>query len=141
MCALRTEAGPGRTVSSGGEWSRTAGFSLVEAIVAIALVGSAIIIASAFLNTLILSSEHLRTQEALLAEIEAVSEMMRAGILPLQSGPLATGGSSGRTPDLSLTAIVEAKKPEGLYQVSLRAECSFRHRRISRTLVTEIWRP
>ena len=141
MCALRTEAGPGRTVSSGGEWSRTAGFSLVEAIVAIALVGSAIIIASAFLNTLILSSEHLRTQEALLAEIEAVSEMMRAGILPLQSGPLATGGSSGRTPALSLTAIGEAKKPEGLYQVSLRAECSFRHRRISRTLVTEIWRP
>jgi len=117
------------------------GFSLVEAIVAIALVGSAIIIASAFLNTLLISSDHLRMQEGLLSELEAAGEMMRAGILPLQSGPLAVGGYSGNTPGLSLTAIVEERQPRGLYQVSLRAECSFRHRRISRTLVTEIWRP
>lgn len=121
---------------------RERGFSLIEAIVAIAIIGSAIMISAALLNTLIISADHLQTQEQLLSEIESAVEMMRAGILPLKSGPLVTGGDPKLTPGLSVTVIVEEDQNlNGLYRVSFRAECSFRRRRISQSLLTEIWRP
>jgi len=116
------------------------GFSLIEAIIAIAIIGSAIIISSALLNTLVISADHLQVQEELLGEMESAVEMMRVGILPLRSGPLSIAGNSSLTPGLSLTAIVEEERM-GLYRVNIRAECSFRRRRISQSLLTEIWRP
>lgn len=106
-----------------------------------AIVASAIIISSALLNTLVISSDHLAVQAKLLGEIESAIEMMRVGILPLESGPLGLNANSSQTPGLSVTAIVEEENPKGLYRVYIRAECSFRQRRVSQSLTTEVWRP
>ena len=119
---------------------RDGGFTLLEAVIAIALIGTAIVISSAFLNTLIVSADRLALQTGLLHEVESASEMMRAGLIPLETGILQTTG--GAAPEgLVLTAIVEPRDVPGLYSVTLRAECPFRGQRISRTLVTAIWRP
>jgi len=118
------------------------GFSILEAVIAIALIGSALIISSAFLNTLIVSADHLSAQIELLHEIEGSLEMMRAGHIPLETGSISlTGSSSARLPGLVVTVLVEPGQRSGLYRVTFRAECSFRRRRLSRSLISEIWSP
>jgi len=118
------------------------GFSILEAIVAIAMIGSALIISSAFLNTLIVSADHLEAHIALLHEIEGSLELMRAGLISLESGSISlTGDSSSGIQDLRLTVLVEEEDVPGLFLVTIRAECSFKKRILSRSLVSEIWKP
>ena len=116
------------------------GFTLLEAIVAIALVGIAILVSAAFLNALIVSADQLRIQTGLLHEVESAVEMMRADLIPLESGVLETSGLSAPE-GLTVTAIVEPQSIPGLYAVTVRAECLLRGRRVSRMLQTAIWRP
>jgi prepilin-type N-terminal cleavage/methylation domain-containing protein len=123
------------------EGEQEQGFTLLESIIAIALIGTAIIISTALLNTLAISSDHLRIHMGLLHEVETTIEMMRAGLVPLESGVISTSGGDSMAKDLVVTAIVEPRDIHGLYDVTIRAECHFRSRRISRTLVTAIWRP
>jgi len=124
-----------------GDRRPCSGFSLLEAMIAIALTGTALIISTALLNTLLHSSDHLRAHQELQTLTETGLEMMRAGFLPLKSGilPLSTGTED--TPDLVVSAVVEKTEIPGLYLVTIRAECTFRHRKISRRLPAEIWRP
>jgi len=118
------------------------GFSLLEAIIAIALIGSALIISMAFLNTLAIAADHLRTQIGLMHEVEGSLELMRAGHIPLETGIInMTGNSMATLRDLRVTVLVEPEKTPGLYLVTIRAECSFRRRRLSRRLISEIWSP
>jgi len=116
------------------------GFSLIESVIAIALIGTALIISSALLNSLVSSSDRLRAHTEMLREIEAAVEMMRAGFVPLESGTLSSAGSNDRFPDLRVTAIVEKQDAPGLYLVILRAECSIRRNLLSRRLTTQVWR-
>jgi len=118
------------------------GFSILEAIVAIAIIGSALIISSAFLNILVVSADHLEAHIALLHEVEGSLELMRAGLIPLESGSISMkGNSSEGLQGLRLTVLVEREDTPGLFLVTIRAECSFRRRILSRSIVSEIWRP
>ena len=116
------------------------GFSLIESVIAVALIGTALIISSALLNSLVLSADRLQAHREMLREIEAAVEMIRAGFVPLESGTLSSAGSNARFPDLRVTAVGEKQAAPGLYLVIVRAECSVRRHLISRRLTTQVWR-
>ena len=77
----------------------------------------------------------------MLRELEDASEMIRGGLLPLESGIALTAGSSDRFPDLTVTAVVVRGEAPGLYDVTLRAQCTVAQHSATRVLVTRVWRP
>ncbi len=117
------------------------GFSLLESVVALALIGVSILVGTAFLNSMVRSSTRVQAGSELLRELEAAAEMLRAGLVPLESGIVAASGPSDRFPDLTVTALVERGEVQGLYDVTLSARCSVAHGEASRVLVTRVWRP
>lgn len=124
---------------SPGRASREGGFSLIEAVVAIAIIASALIISGAFLNTLASSSARLRAQTEMLRELETSMEMIRSRFLPLLSGVTVPAGSNESYPDLVVTAVVEEREIPGLYRVMVRAECTVGRSRLTRTLTSQVW--
>ncbi len=120
---------------------RERGFSLLESIVALALIGTAILIGTNLLSSLVRSSTRVQAGSEMLRELEAASEMIRGGLVPLASGIVLTAGSSDRFPDLTVTAVVERGAVPGLYDVTLRARCTVAHHPDARVLVTRVWRP
>ena len=129
-----------KTINLSSPNSDDRGFSLIESLIAISLIGTALIISSALLNSLVYSADHLRAHTVMLREIEASIEMMRAGFVPLESGTLSSAGSNSHFPDLRVNAVVEKQDAPGLYLVIVRAECSVRRNRVSRSLTTQMWR-
>ena len=117
-----------------------AGFSLVEAILAVAIIGAVLVISMSFLSTLVGSAARVQAQSEMLRELEAGLEMMRAGFLPLESGTLVSPGSSRSLPDLEVTAVVEKVDVPGLYRITVHANCTYRRSRISRSITTQVWR-
>ncbi|RLE17873.1 MAG: hypothetical protein DRJ65_22170 [Acidobacteria bacterium] len=116
------------------------GFTLLECVIAIALIGSALIISTGMLNTLIAAADRVEAHTEMLRELEAAVEMMRSGFLPLESGILTSSETLGRFSDLRITVVVEKQQAPGLYLVIVRAECRIRQATVSRTITTQIWR-
>ncbi len=116
------------------------GFSLIEAVVALGILASALVISGSFLNTLAASSARLRAQSEMLRELEGTLELVRSGFLPLASGTTVPAGSNPLYPDLQVTVLVEEGAIPGLYVVVARAECSVARRPLVRTVTTQVWR-
>jgi prepilin-type N-terminal cleavage/methylation domain-containing protein len=144
-------AGGGRTHRSGGscggapdQHRAAAGFSLLECLIALLLVGFAILMATALLNTMTTTAARLAAQQELLRNVETVLAGVRAGALPLSSGPIAVdpGMSSAPVSDLRLALDVEPGSLPDLYQVTVHARCSFlQNRPLHRSVTTLVWRP
>lgn len=117
------------------------GFSLLEAMVALVLIGIAILIATSFLDTQARSAARVRAQQVLLRQIESTMEGVRAGVIPLSTRTVASFDPSLEVLDLRTSMVVRTVGPPGLYQVEVTATGTVRGRPVSRSLTTRVWRP
>lgn len=114
---------------------------MIETVVALGLVGVSLLVATAYLDALSRSQHRIAAGEKMAAELEAASEMMRAGVVPLQSGAVFAAGLDDEYPDFEVTAVVADSDLPGLYDVTLKARCSVDRRTATATLQTLVWRP
>ncbi|MCP4897053.1 MAG: type II secretion system protein [bacterium] len=121
----------------------TAGFSLLEAIVAILLIGIAILMATSILNATVSSARRLQTHTELLRYCEATLEAVRSGAVPLQSGTTTLGPVSigTSTTDLRVSLKAEETATLSLFEVTVQVSCKVRNQPMWYSLTTLVWRP
>lgn len=120
------------------------GFTLLEALVALVVVGLALLLGYGFMMRQPRAIERLDAGDEALRAIEASLETMRAGAIGLESGFLESGiayPTPVKAKQLMVDLDVTATETPGLYAVSLEARYRVGpsiHRRQVQTL---IWSP
>ena len=120
---------------------RRSGYALIEAVLALAITGVAILVAAGLVQSHGALVRRTAVRQELLWSAEDVLEQLRGGARPLDSDndvePLiAVGGVLRRT-----VVVVEPLQPEGLYRVSVTARASVPGESLSVELATMVWRP
>lgn len=113
------------------------GFSLLEVLVALVLVGAILLFAGGFYWQQIRTSERLEAQRRADGALVAAYELVRAGALPLAAGPLVDPTDGG----VSLSADVTPSDLPGLAQLSLVASYEVRGAPFRRTLDALVYAP
>ena len=125
--------------------ARDSGFTLVEALVALMIVGLALLLEVGAQWQSRAALDGLAVESALLKSAEATVESVRAGALPLTSGPVDAmlalpRGSFEAGQELSLA--VGTSGVAGLCRLSVRGLARDRRGRLhSIELQTQVWRP
>lgn len=124
---------------------RAAGFSLVEALVALAVLALVLLLGLAVVwqqKRVIVRLEAREEADRALAE---ALETLRSGALPLASGivPVAAApGGGGAAEGLTVVVrVVPAEPPPGLYRAQVVATYRVAGRPVTRSLETQMWRP
>jgi hypothetical protein len=111
----------------------------VETIAAVAMVGLAVVAASALTATHPTATDRLEAQRDMVRALDAVLEGVRGGAIPAADGWIANPiRTSAR---LQIRLSVERGRPDGLIRVVATARTTVRGRLLSRRLATSIWRP
>ena len=121
------------------------GFTLVEALVALTIVGGALLLEVGAQWQSRAALDGLAIESALLASAEATVESVRAGALPLTSGPvdpmLALPGGALEVGE-ELTVEVGTSVVAGLCRLTVKGRAVDRRGRLhSIELQTQVWRP
>jgi prepilin-type N-terminal cleavage/methylation domain-containing protein len=127
---------------------RDAGFSLIETLVALTLIGMALFFTMSLLAQEPQVLRRLRAHAEALEVLDAVHESIRAG-MSLALGNHRVDWEALYDPprtfdaatDLVVFSEVEARIPSGLYEVTLRARYFVGEQSFDRVLTTRIWRP
>ncbi|MFV2074045.1 MAG: type II secretion system protein [Thermoanaerobaculales bacterium] len=119
------------------------GFSLLEAVAALAIFGMAIVVAASFLDAYMSAARRLETRADLVRAAEVVLESLRGGSLPLTTGVVDLGRefparSSARVE--TRVRILPRTVPD-LYEVRVEARAIVRSEEMVVSVTTEIWRP
>ena len=128
-----------------GRRSDRSGFTLVEAVVALAILGLALLLELGAQWQSRAALEGLASEASLLRHAESTVESVRAGLVPLTSGPVdpflaIAGGDIGSGESLALE--VESTPVEGVCLLTVQASSrGGRARPRSVVLETQIWRP
>jgi prepilin-type N-terminal cleavage/methylation domain-containing protein len=119
------------------------GYSLLEVVIALALVGIALLVASNALQAHAMAAKRLEVRGELLRSAENVLESLRGRSIPLHAGSVELENPPGWTPGLAVFCFIELEETElpGLYLVRVRARASLRGRPEELDLTTMIWRP
>lgn len=132
-------------MSDPGGRSRSSGFSLVEALVALAILALVLLLGFGLLwqqRRLLVRLEARETAEQAVAE---ALEVLRAGTLPLVSGPVPVSATSPSVEESDglwvVVRVVPAEPPAGLYRGQVLARCTVRGQTVIRTVDTQFWRP
>jgi len=112
------------------------GFTLVEALLAATLLTVALLLGLGLVLQQPRIVRRLDAQRRALATLETTAELLRSGVLPLQSQRLGSPGE----PAVWIT-VEPAGYPPGLWDVSLRASWTMDGEMRERRLETMIWRP
>jgi len=140
---MSTDPSRGRTAGP------AAGFSLVEALVALAILALALLLGLGLIwqqRRLLARLEARTVAESALVE---ALEILRSGSVPLASGPIALGASPGggaasapSPDDVSVVVLVTpAEPPAGLYRGRVLARCTVSGQTVTRSAQTLFWRP
>jgi prepilin-type N-terminal cleavage/methylation domain-containing protein len=110
----------GRTPSA----PRTDGFSLVEALVALVLVGIALMLDLGLQAQSREIEDRVAVEAELVRRAEAVIESVRAGQHPMRSGPVDPGLAwpTAADPALAMMLTVDSTAVEGLCRVTVRGQ-------------------
>jgi hypothetical protein len=113
------------------------GLALAECIAAVALAGTAILIAAGLLAAHPRASQRLQAQQMMLRQLEATVESVRAEALPLQSGSVI-----GDQCQISIEVVPWSHDAGqgGLFEVTVTATTTVRGELVSQSLHTMIWR-
>lgn len=133
------------STSGAGEPGRAAGFSLVEALVALAVLALVLLLGLGVVwqqKRVIVLLEAREEADRALAE---ALETLRSGALPLTSGAVpvtAAPGGGGAAEGLTVVVrVAPAEPPPGLYRAQVVASYRVAGRPMTRTLETQVWRP
>lgn len=117
------------------------GYSLLEAVVALTIVGMAILVASNALQSHAALLHRTAVREQLLHRAEDVLEELRGGVLALDGGTVVEVDSRDRTARGRATIAVEPLDVEGLYRVTVMARTAVSGEPLAVELTTMVWRP
>jgi prepilin-type N-terminal cleavage/methylation domain-containing protein len=115
------------------------GFTLIEAIATVALIGLTVLAASSMTAVHPVATDRLEAQREMLRVLDAVLEGVRSGEIPAVSGPVESPIPVRQRLSIELEAR-ESDVP-GLLQVAATARCAVRGRKMTRSLCTAMWRP
>ena len=124
---------------------RESGFSLIEVLIALVLVGAALLMGMglALQNPRIV--RRLDGERQAFRAMESTLEAVRAGgLIPLKTAELDGFVTAVGTPapeDLKILMEVEPTDPPGLVQVTLRASYTVEGRKVEKMLRTLVWSP
>lgn len=127
-----------------GSTSAQRGFTLLEALVALAILGVAMLLGMALVlqNPRIVRRTDAERQA--FRAMESTLEAVRAGVIPLQTSQLDGFVTAVGTPapkDLLIDMEVVPTELQGLFEVSLSASYRVERRTIVKRLRTMVWSP
>lgn len=120
---------------------RCSGFSLLETVVALALVGVAVLVAAGSLQAHAALASRLVVQEQLVRCAEDVLEQVRGGALPLAPAAFDQPQVDGTGPRCRVVVGVEPGGVEGLHRLTVTARSGIAGESLSFELTTMVWRP
>ena len=115
------------------------GVTYIETVATVALVGIAVLAATALTAAHPSASERLEAQRDMMRALDALVEDVRAGKLRAQDGPVVNPLPMRRS--LRLHLSVDDAGIDGLIRLRATARCTVRQQQLTRELVTAIWRP
>ncbi|HKI06616.1 MAG TPA: type II secretion system protein [Thermoanaerobaculia bacterium] len=123
---------------------RQSGFSLIEVLVALVLVGTALLMGMelALQNPRIVRRTDAERQA--FRAMESTLEAVRAGAVPLTTAKLGrfmTAVDSPAPKDLEIAMTVERAGVPGLFEVTLSARYTVERRKFDKRLKTMVWSP
>lgn len=123
---------------------RESGFSLVEVLVALVLVGTALLMGMGLALQQPRIVRRLDGERQAFRAMESTLEAVRAGVIPLETSQLDGFVTAVGTPApkvLKIRMQVEPAGTPGLFQVTLRASYNVEQRPIEKMLRTLVWSP
>jgi prepilin-type N-terminal cleavage/methylation domain-containing protein len=119
------------------------GYSLLEALAAIAIVGMGLLAASSGLQSQAMIAQRTDLQLEMLAAAEEVIEGVRADAIPLHGGRVATPFGRDVETESRVHTFLEVVPlhVEGLHEVTVTARSSLPGQHLELELVTLVWRP
>lgn len=119
------------------------GYSLLEALAAIAIVGIGLLVAASALQSHAALVQRIELRQQLLEAAEEVLENVRGEAVPLTAGPVAQPFASGREIGAGIHASlrVVAREIEGLSEVTVVVRSRLLAEPMELELSTMVWRP
>jgi prepilin-type N-terminal cleavage/methylation domain-containing protein len=117
------------------------GFTLIESLVALALVAVGLLLAVGIQMQQPLALERLRARQEVTRALEATLESVRAGALPLADGTVPAASYGGSARELVMRIRVETPATADLFQVTCEATYKLRGRLQRASLVSLVWAP
>lgn len=119
------------------------GFSLLEAVAALALFGMAIVVAAGFLDAHMSAARRLEARDDLVRAAEIVLESLRGEALPLTGGAIDLSDQfPGRaSAQVSTRVQVTPRNLTGLYEIRVEARTVIRSEEMVVTVTTQMWKP
>ena len=119
------------------------GFSLVEAIAALAIFGLAVIVASSFLDVQMSAARRLEARADLVRAAETLLESVRGGVIPLTSGDVDLSDEFQPMSSIRVrtTLRVTPRPQPDLYEVQVEARAMVRSEEMVVSISTMVWRP
>jgi prepilin-type N-terminal cleavage/methylation domain-containing protein len=111
---------PGARFASGGRRAASqCGFSLLESVIALAVLGGLVVAVSTVVPVLIKALENAHARELALEAAEVALESARGGLVPMESGEVSLDGVVSTPPGVLVRAQIEViPEPGGaLYEV------------------------
>lgn len=122
---------------------RQRGFSLLEAVVALAIFGMAIMVAAGFLDAHMSAARRLETRADLVRAAEVILESLRGEALPFTVGAVDLSDQFPPQSSARVTTSVKVtpRSLTGLYEVRVEARAVVRSEEMVVTVTTQMWKP
>lgn len=119
---------------------RRRGFTLIETLVALAILGAALAIAAPLGGRGPKASERLAAHRVALRAAEGALEAVRAGTLAPVSGPVVVPGALSKGTAVRVRLDVRRAGPEDLLEIRATATAPAPGRPVSQSLTSLVWR-
>ena len=132
-------------IPPGSSQSGQSGFTLLEALVALALLGVALLLGMELVLQNPRMVRRMDGERQAFRAMESTLEAVRAGAISLQTSDLdgftTAVGSPAPKDHLAICMQVDPTELPGLYQVTLRARYTADARKVQKELQTMVWSP
>jgi len=123
--------------------SNTRGFTLVEALAALAIFAIAVLVATAFLQAHVQAARRLEVRSALVHATETTLEEIRGGLRPMVSAKLDRGTEFGLAPGAALLTNIQVDGGgvENLYHIVVTSRSAAAGLPMEVAVESMVWRP